>query len=153
MKPAWMDPDEPGPTALCVTDPGAQEAHRWASDVPGGPESAAVKRAHAEARSWCNRCEVRDECLEFALAGERRDDERSRDGVYGGVDPAGRAVLAGRGPKRLPPIACKTCSVTFTPGSTSARYCSERCHRRARHKAQNEWKKAKRAQSRAGRAA
>lgn len=153
MRPPWMDPDVPGPTALCVTDRAAREAHQWASDVPGGPQSAAVQRAHAEARHWCNRCHVRDLCLSFALAAEGRDDERARDGVYGGVDPTGRALLAGRKPKGFPPIACQVCATSFTPGSSSARYCSEKCFRTATYRRQNETKKAKRAQARAGRAA
>jgi hypothetical protein len=148
-----MDPDEAGPTALCVTDRAAREAHQWASDVPGGPQSAAVVRAHNEARFWCDRCEVRDVCLSFALAAEGRTDERARDGVYGGVGPAERALIAGRGPKKFPPIACKVCKTSFVPGSPSARYCSDRCFRTATYKRQNEHKKAQRAAARAARAA
>ena len=110
-------------------------------------------RAHNEARFWCDRCYVRDQCLAFALAAEGKTDERARDGVYGGAGPTERAGLAGRGPKKFPPIACKTCKETFTPGSPSARYCSEACHRTAIYRRQNETKKAKRALARAGRAA
>ena len=153
MRPPWMDPDVAGPTALCVTDRAAREAHQWASDVPGGPQSKAVVRAYNEARYWCGRCEVRDTCLTFALASEGRTEAHVRDGVYGGVDPTGRAALAGQGPKKLPPIVCKVCPTSFVPGSPAARYCSDRCFRTATYRRQNETKKAKRALARAGRAA
>lgn len=94
-----MDPDMPGPTALCVTNPAARDAHRWASDVPGGPAAKAVVSAHDEARFWCRQCDVRDECLAFALVEEGRNDERDRLGVYGGLGPSERAAQAGRTPK------------------------------------------------------
>lgn len=153
MRPPWMDPDVPGPTALCVTDPSAREAHQWASDVPGGPQSAAVRRAHSEARFWCNRCDVSDACLSFALAAEGKDDDRARDGVYGGVDPIGRATLAGRSPKVFPPIACGVCNTKFAPGSSSARYCSDKCSLTAVRRRQSERVKAKRDLARQGQAA
>lgn len=94
-----MDPDVPGPTALCVTNPAARDAHRWASDVPGGPAAKAVASAHDEARFWCRQCDVRAECLAFALAEEGRNDERDRLGVYGGLGPSQRAERSGRQPK------------------------------------------------------
>lgn len=153
-----MDPDVEGPTALCVTDPAARDAHRWASDVPGGPQAHAVVSAHDEARYWCKRCDVRDVCLAFALAAEGKTDERARDGVYGGVGPMGRAVLAGRGPKdkappkELDPISCGTCGETFTPGSASARYCSTRCRKTVIYRYQGIRRKQKRAEARAARA-
>lgn len=150
MRPAWMDPDESGPTALCVTDLAAREAHQWASDVPGGPQSAAVVRAHNEARFWCGRCKVRDVCLSFALAAEGRDDDRARDGVYGGVGPIGRATLAGRPPKgrkKSKPKVCGVCEASFTPGSASARYCSPTCTRTAIYKREAARRATKRAEA------
>lgn len=94
-----MDPDAPGPTALCVTNAFAWEAHLSASDAIGGPASKTVVSAHKEARFWCKRCPVRDVCLAFALSDEGRNDERDRLGVYGGLGPSERAERAGRKPK------------------------------------------------------
>lgn len=152
MRPPWMDPDVAGPTALCVTLPAAREAHQWASDVPGGPEAYPVLAAHAEARFWCNRCDVSDTCLAFALAAERRDDERGRQGVYGGAGPTARASLAGRGPKTLAAIKCGTCPETFIPNSPAARYCSVKCRRTVIYRYQGKRRRQKRLEARAARA-
>lgn len=152
MRPPWMDPDESGPTALCVTDRAAREAHQWASDVPGGPQSAAVVRAHNEASFWCDRCYVRDQCLTFALAAEGKTDDRARDGVYGGVGPVGRATLAGRppkGPKKSKPKVCGICEKSFIPGSASARYCSPTCTRTAIYKREAARRQSKREEAEA----
>ena len=43
--------------------------------------------AQAEAKAMCARCEVRSECLAFALA------TRQTHGVWGGTSPEERAVL------------------------------------------------------------
>ena len=48
-----------------------------------GPSVAQI----AEAKSVCARCEVRSECLAFALA------TRQTHGVWGGTSPEERAVL------------------------------------------------------------
>jgi WhiB family redox-sensing transcriptional regulator len=53
-----------------------------------GPSLAQI----AEARTVCARCEVRSECLAFALA------TGQPYGVWGGTSPDERAVLRGRRP-------------------------------------------------------
>lgn len=94
MRPPWMDPDVEGPTALCVTDPAARDALRWASDVPGRANAPQVQSAYDEAKRWCNRCPVAEQCLTWALAWERGDGH-NRDGIYGARTPTERASLAG----------------------------------------------------------
>ena len=48
---------------------------------------------HREAKSYCDRCPVRSECLEYTLENERSDD---RYGVFGGMGPAERDREAAR---------------------------------------------------------
>lgn len=146
-----MDPDAAGPTARCVTDAAAREAHQWASDVPGGPEAQAVVAAHKEARYWCDRCYVRDECLAFALGAEGKTDERARDGVYGGQGPTQRAALAGvapkkkpKAPKGRPPRSCTDCGSEFTPRTNNAKYCGKKsCGMTSRREAQARYDRAR----------
>jgi hypothetical protein len=54
--------------------------------------------AHAAAKSDCARCPVRtgEECLELAMRTEGKGAADSRHGVFGGLDPQERALLARR---------------------------------------------------------
>jgi hypothetical protein len=55
-------------------------------DNPGGQESVYV-----QARNFCNKCEVSQQCLEFAL--EFEQGKRDRFGMFGGLSPRQRVVL------------------------------------------------------------
>jgi WhiB family transcriptional regulator, redox-sensing transcriptional regulator len=55
-----------------------------------GPESQGAATAYAEAKRVCGVCEVRAECLEFALRTEEPH------GVWGGATPNERARMLGR---------------------------------------------------------
>lgn len=55
-------------------------------DNPGGQESV-----YNQAIRFCEACEVRKECLEFALSFEQG--KRDRYGVFGGMTPRQRWVL------------------------------------------------------------
>ncbi len=69
-------PDLPGPALCAQTDPEAFF-----------PEAGGSGR---DAKKICTRCEVRTECLEWALATDQRF------GVWGGTSERERARLTGR---------------------------------------------------------
>ncbi len=56
-----------------------------------GPLPTRIERA---AIAWCERCPVRQECLEYAMATESRG---SRYGVWGGTTPVQRERIGKRG--------------------------------------------------------
>lgn len=114
MSTAWMDIEAPGPTALCATDPDAQEVHREASDTDerGHP----LARLYASAKEWCLDCPVRPACLEYAMATEVGP-TINRAGVLGGLTPSERAAAAGYARKD-------------DPGLTRARNREQRRRRR-----------------------
>lgn len=73
-----------------------------------------------EARAICVRCNVRQECLLFAM---NRPDE---PGIWGGLTESERAGLrAGREVTAV--WACAECSTDFLRRHHRHRYCSEEC--------------------------
>lgn len=62
--------------------------------APSRPRSAATKAA----KKICNRCEVREGCLEVAMSYPDED----QWGVWGGIDAAGRVALRASDPGRWP---------------------------------------------------
>lgn len=96
MIPRWMDPDEPGPTALCVTSTAARFAHAWVILVSGRGDVRATNTAAKEAAKWCEQCDVAEVCLSFAQSFEGVREPAGRGGVYGGLSPAQRAKKARR---------------------------------------------------------
>ncbi len=60
-------------------------------DIRSGPLPTKIERA---AIAWCERCPVRQDCLEYALAHESRD---TRYGVWGGTTPLQRQRLGKKG--------------------------------------------------------
>jgi WhiB family redox-sensing transcriptional regulator len=84
---------------------------------------------NAEARSYCVRCPVRQECLDDALADPATGDH----GVRGGTSErqrrrirAQRAATIG-----LPELQCQRCGESFTPRNHNQRYCTNVCSSRA----------------------
>jgi WhiB family redox-sensing transcriptional regulator len=53
---------------------------------PGGQESVYI-----QARNFCDKCSVTEECLQFAL--EFEQGKRDRFGMFGGLSPRQRVVL------------------------------------------------------------
>ncbi len=60
-------------------------------DIRSGPLPTRIERA---AIAWCERCPVRQECLEYALVTESRD---MRYGVWGGTTPLQRQRMGKKG--------------------------------------------------------
>jgi WhiB family redox-sensing transcriptional regulator len=106
-QPAWMG------DALCAqTDP---EGHF--------PEKGGSSR---EAKKTCLSCEVREECLEYALA----NDERF--GVWGGMSEYQRRKVRKQRERETGPVVrvCEHvgCDVELPAGAVSwRRFCSKRC--------------------------
>lgn len=99
MSDHWMTPDEPGPTALCVTNPDAKAAHEEAAY--GNQRGHHRVRLYDVAKEWCEECPVRQACLEYALASEMGP-TIWRAGIFGGMTPSERATAAGFGRKDDP---------------------------------------------------
>lgn len=71
------------------------------------------------AKAICNRCPVKAECLEWALA------VPERIGIWGGTTEYERRKLRGPGTRRR---RCKTCQQIFMlPTNTTVVYCSDEC--------------------------
>ena len=66
----------------------------WFSEVPGKSRIATEHREYAKA--ICGLCPVRQQCLDLAMAHESGS-HWHRFGIYGGLTPAERARLHGRG--------------------------------------------------------
>ncbi len=60
-------------------------------DIRSGPLPTKIERA---AIAWCERCPVRQACLEYALATESSD---MRHGVWGGTTPLQRQRIGKKG--------------------------------------------------------
>ena len=93
-----------------------------------------------EAKKVCLTCDVRDECLEYALM----NDERF--GIWGGLSERERRKLKKRGSDRFPPRcgrparACPPAAAPVASAAASAvgRYRRDRDSRRARRRARRQ---------------
>lgn len=159
MRPAWMDPDEPGPTALCVTDAAARFAHEWALLISGGGDVHATNVAAKSAAEWCGRCDVVAACLSFAQSFEGVRESAGRGGVYGGLGPTERAS---RARKDMPPAErvagsdgslrvgrCVICGDQFETLLHHKTTCSEACKTERIRRTSAEHRRAKRAREKA----
>jgi hypothetical protein len=157
MKPAWMDPDEPGPTALCVTDTAARFAHEWAILISGGGDVHATNVAAKSAAEWCGRCDVAAACLSFAQSFEGGRPSAGRGGVYGGLSPAERASQASdampcaerdeRTPEGTRIADCMICGGWFETLLHNKKTCSEACKAERVRRTSAEHRRAKRAEA------
>jgi hypothetical protein len=85
--------------------------------------------SNAEARSYCDRCPVRQECLADALAYSLQNDL----GVRGGKSERQRRRIraAQTAACGLPDRQCQHCGETFTPHHRVQRYCTNVCASRS----------------------
>lgn len=156
MRPPWMDPDVPGPTALCVTNSAARFAHEWALLISGGGDVRATNVAAKSAAEWCERCDVAAACLSFAQSFEGVRESASRGGVYGGLSPTERAS---RARKDMPPAErvdgadgslrvgrCVICGDQFETFLRHKTTCSEACKAERVRRTSAEHRRAKRAE-------
>jgi len=154
MSATWMDPEAPGPTALCVTDPDARLAHEWAILISGGGDVHATNTASKDAAEWCGRCEVAAACLSFAESFEGGRDSAGRGAVYGGLSPAERASRARDGLPRTERIdgragslrigGCVICGDQFETYLHHKTTCSEACKAERVRRTSAEHRRAKR---------
>ncbi len=93
------------------------------------------------ARTYCERCPVKDECLHDAMREEAGLDAKRRHGMRGGMSPTGR--------HRMPWRVCQWCGAGFAakPGSR-ARCCSEACREAQRTASIIEYQRRRAAESR-----
>ena len=86
------------------------------------PDKEAAPWKTVDARAVCLGCEVRGECLQFAL-----DHPRER-GIWGGLTEKERTALgSGRPVKAF--ASCRECSQEFVKRGGWHRYCSEECRK------------------------
>lgn len=158
MNDHWMDPDAPGPTALCVTNSAARFAHEWSLLISGGGDVHATNVAAKSAAEWCGRCDVAAACLSFAQSFEGARESAGRGGVYGGLNPAERAS---RARKDMPPAErvesdgslrvgqCVICGGQFETFLHHKTTCSEACKTERIRRTSAEHRRAKRAREKA----
>lgn len=159
MRPPWMDPDVPGPTALCVTDAAARFAHEWALLISGGGDVHATNVAAKSAAEWCGRCDVVAACLSFAQSFEGLRESAGRGGVYGGLSPTERASRARDGMPRTERVDepsgsirigdCVICGGQFETFLHHKTTCSEACKAERVRRTSAEHRRAKRAREKA----
>jgi len=89
----------------------------WFPDIPRGPKPDNTPDPWANARTICNTCPVKDDCLEHALSNDERH------GMWGGTTPEERRRIL-NGPR---PRSCRWCGGRFTAPGTRAVYCSPAC--------------------------
>jgi WhiB family redox-sensing transcriptional regulator len=120
LRPAWMA------RAACADAP---------RDVFYPPRSAG-RGAYSQALSFCGSCEVRDQCLAWALAAEGTGKKAHRHGMFGGLTPSQRAAIR-------PPQVCEVCGIEFRYEARTPT-CSKRCWRIRKTRQQTDWLRKKR---------
>lgn len=156
---AWMDPDAPGPTALCVTDTAARFAHEWVILISGSGDVHATNVAAKEAAEWCGRCDVAAACLSFAQSFEGGRESAGRGAVYGGLNPTERASRAREGMPQVERVAdpdgslrvglCVICGNQFETPLHHKTTCSEACKAERVRRTSAEYRRTKRARAKA----
>lgn len=109
---------------------GGEDWRGRARCVDADPEVAFTRIGSDDAASfvaaYCRRCEVKDECLRFALSVPAVED---RHGIFGGLTPTQRQRLREFGWK-----GCGGCGRRFVPRHGLQSWCSSGCASAARQR-------------------
>lgn len=96
---------------------------------PTGGTFGKEEADYSTARTYCDRCPVREQCLQIAMEAEHGVGTTGRYGFFGGATPRERYMRDCAGEPLAGELRCRWCDVPFTPSRSGQYICSRLCSR------------------------